>query len=166
MYPNDTNSEHSNIICNIRIMLKQRLQDEQKQALKEGNGSKRTLIGMVLSAVKNKEIDKHGELTDGEVIAVIASEVKKRKDSAAQFEGGGRPELAEGERKEIEMLMPYMPAQLSDDAVREEVKKAIAEIGAAGPKDMGKVIAAVMAKVKGQAEGGKVSQMVKKELSK
>lgn len=147
-------------------MIKEKLAQDQKEALKSGDSSKRTLIGMVLSAVKNKEIEKHGELADDEVVAVIASEIKKRKDSIAQFEGGGRPELAEGEKKEIEVLMAYMPEQLSDDVVRDEVKKAITETGSAGPKDMGKVIAAVMAKIKGQAEGGKVSQMVKEELTK
>ena len=137
-----------------------------KTALKAGDAATRSLIGMVLSAIKNREIEKKSELNDEEVVAVIASEVKKRKDSIAQFEKGGRPELAAVEQKEIDTLMAYLPAQLSDDVVRDVVKSAIAETGATSAKDMGKVIAAVMAKIKGQAEGGKVSQMVKEELPK
>jgi len=137
-----------------------------KIALKAGDAATRSLMGMVLSAVKNKEIEKKSELNDEEVVAVIASEVKKRKDSIIQFEKGGRLELAADEQKEIDALMIYMPAQLSDDVVREAVKKAIAETGATTVKDMGKVISSVMAKIKGQAEGSKVSQFVKEELAR
>jgi len=163
-------------------MLKDKLKDDMKTALKGGDSEKRTLIGMVLSSVKNREVDKRSklsktitdvaelekaaELTDEEVMEVIASEVKRRKDSIMEFEKGGRPELAAGEQKEIDALMPYLPAQLSDDVVRDAVKKAIADTGATTTKDMGKVIAAVMAKIKGQAEGAKVSGMVKEELSR
>ena len=147
-------------------MFKEKLKEDMKTALKAGDAATRSLIGMVLSAIKNREIEKKSELNDEEVVAVIASEVKKRKDSIAQFEKGGRPELAAVEQKEIDTLMAYLPAQLSDDVVRDVVKSAIAETGATSAKDMGKVIAAVMAKIKGQAEGGKVSQMVKEELAK
>ena len=147
-------------------MLKEKLQQEMKDALKSGNSQKRTLLGMVLSAVKNKEIEKRSELNDDDVVAVIASEIKKRKDATEQYEKGGRPELAEGERKEAEMLMIYMPEQMSEDDVRAEVKKTISEIGAKDMKEMGKVIGAVMVKVKGKADGQMVSRMVKEELSK
>lgn len=148
------------------MMLKEKLQQEMKDALKSGDSRKRTLLGMVLSAIKNKEIEKRGELGDDDVIAVIASEIKKRKDSVEQFEKGGRPELAEGEKKELEMLMVYMPKQMSEDEVRIEVKKTITETGAKDIKEMGKVIGAVMAKIKGKADGQTVSQLVKEELSK
>ncbi len=163
-------------------MLKDKLKEDQKAALKSGDSAKRTLVGMVLSAIKNREFDKRAklsktitdvpelekaaELNDEEIIETIGSEIKRRKDSIVEFEKGGRPELAAGEQSEIDALMQYMPAQLADDTVRDIVKQAIAETGAVGPKDMGKVISAVMAKIKGQAEGGKVSQMVKEELSK
>ena len=147
-------------------MLKEKLQQEMKEALKSGDSQKRTLLGMVLSAVKNKEIEKRNELNDDDVIAVISSEIKKRKDAVAQFEKGGRPELAEGERKEAEMLMAYMPEQMSEEEIRTEVKKAIVETGAKDIKEMGKVIGAVMAKVKGKADGQMVNRLVKEELSK
>ncbi len=148
------------------VMLKEKLQQEMKYALKGGDSQKRTLLGMVLSAVKNKEIEKRSELGDDDVIAVIASEIKKRKDSVEQFEKGGRPELAEGEKQEAEMLMAYMPEQMSEEAVRNEVKKTIAETGIKDMKEMGKLIGAVMAKVKGKADGQVVSRFVKEELSK
>ena len=147
-------------------MLKEKLQQDVKDALKSGDSKKRMVLGMVLAAIKNKEIEKRSELSDDDVISVIASEIKKRKDAIEQYEKGGRPELAEQERKEAEMLMAYMPQQMSEDEVRGEVKKAIAETGAKDMKEMGKVIGAVMAKVKGKADGQMVSRLVKEELSK
>jgi uncharacterized protein len=147
-------------------MLKEKLQQDIKDALKSGDSKKRMVLGMVLSAIKNKEIEKRSELGDDDTISVIASEIKKRKDSVEQFEKGGRPELAEGERKESEILMAYMPEQMSDEEVKDEVKKAISSTGASGPKDMGKVIGAVMAKIKGKADGQIVSNLVKEGLSK
>ncbi len=147
-------------------MLKDKLQGDMKEALKSGDSQKRTLLGMVLSAVKNKEIEKRNELTDEDVIGVISSEIKKRKDAVEQFEKGGRPELAEGERKEAEILMTYMPEQMSEEEIRSEIKKVIAETGTKDIKEMGKLIGAVMAKVKGKADGQVVSRLVKEGLSK
>ena len=147
-------------------MLKEKLQQDIKDALKAGDSKKRMVLGMVLSAIKNKEIEKMGELSDDDVIAVISTEIKKRKDSVEQFEKGGRPELAEGEKQEAEMLMAYMPEQMSEEDVRNEVKKTISQTGAKDMKEMGKHIGAVMAKVKGKADGTMVSRMVKEELSK
>jgi len=147
-------------------VLKDKLQQDMKDALKSGNSQKRTLLGMAMSAIKNKEIEKRSELNDEEIVSVIASEIKKRRDSVEQFTKGGRPELAEQENKEAEILMAYMPEQMSEEDVRSEVKKVIAETGAKDIKEMGKVIGAVMAKVKGKADGTLVSRIVKEELSK
>ena len=162
-------------------MLKEKLQQEMKDALKSGDSQKRTLMGMILTAIKNREFEKRNKLSkteqnvakleeqsklnDEEIVEVISSEIKKRKDAIEQYEKGGRPELAEGERKEAEMLMAYMPEQMSEDDVRVEVKKAIAETGAKDMKEMGKIIGTVMAKIKGKADGQMVSRMVKEELS-
>jgi uncharacterized protein YqeY len=146
-------------------MLKEKLQQDIKEALKSGNSHKRMVLGMVMSAVKNKEIDKKGDLTDEEVIAVISSEVKKRRDSIMQFEKGGRPELAEQEKEEAKILMEYMPEQMSEEQIRAEVKKAISETGATDAKEMGKVMAALAPKIKGKADGQLVSKIVKEELS-
>lgn len=163
-------------------MLKEKLQGDVKDALKARNSQKRTLLGMVLAAIKNREFDKRAKLSktesdqvkldemsklnDEEVIETISAEIKKRKDSVEQFERGGRPELAESERAEIKMLMVYMPAQMSEEEVRAEVQKVITETGAKDAKEIGKVIGAVMTIVKGKAEGQMVSRIVKEELSK
>src|SRR3989344_2732951 len=151
-------------------MLKEKLQSDQKDALRAGDAKKRMTLGMVLNSIKNRELDKRAktgqvvELSDEEVLEAVASEVKKRKESIESFKSAGREELAQSEKEELEMLMGYMPEQMLEDAIREEVKKTIAETGAKDIKDMGKVIGAVMAKVKGKAEGGLVSKIVKEEL--
>lgn len=145
-------------------MLKEKIQQDIKDALKSGNSQKRMVLGMVMSAVKNKEIEKHGELTDEDIIAVVSSEIKKRKDSVEQFEKGGRPELAEQEKEEIKVLMEYMPEQMPEEQIREEAKKAIAETGAKDIKEMGKVLGVLMPKLKGRADGQLVSQIVKELL--
>ncbi len=153
-----------------------------KNALKSGDSAKRTLIGMVMSSIKNKELEKRGKListatdqaeleqkaalNDEETMAVIASEIKRRRDSIAEFEKGGRPELAASEQAEIDILTTYLPEQLSDDALRAIVEKAVASTGAASMKDMGKVMSAVNAETKGAADGQRISTMVKELLSK
>lgn len=147
-------------------MLKQKISDDLKTAWKAGETTKKSVLNMLLAAIKNKEIDNKGELTDEQIIATISTEIKKRKDSVEQYEKGGRPELAEGEKAEIDVLMGYMPEQLSDDEIRAKVKEAMAETGISDVKEMGKLIGAVMAKVKGQADGTVVSRIVKEELAK
>lgn len=162
-------------------MLKNRLQQDIKEALKSGNAEKRMVLGLVISAVKLRELDKRNklskietetskledmsQLSDDEILEVLLSEIKKRNDSVDQYKKGGRPELAQKESKEIEILKVYMPEQMSEDAIREEVKRTISQTNASGPRDMGKVIGAVMAKIKGKAEGQIVSRIVKEELS-
>lgn len=163
-------------------MLKDKLKEDMKNALKSGDSARRTLIGMVMASIKNKELEKRGkliktitdpvkleaesQLTEQETMDVLASEVKRRRDSVTEFEKGGRPELAESERAEAETLMAYLPEQLSDDALRALVQKAIASTGATTVKDMGKVMAMVKTESKGAADGQRVSTIVKEELSK
>ena len=161
-------------------MLKDTLKEDMKNALKAGDSNKRTLIGMVLTSMRNKEIEKRtvlaktvtdtaeldakSQLNDEEAMAVIATEVKRRKDSIAEFEKGGRPELAASEQAEIEILKTYLPEQMSDDALRAAVEKAIASTGATTTKDMGKVMSAVKEETKGAADGQRISTMVKEIL--
>ena len=161
-------------------MLKEKLQADTKDALKTGNAEKRMVLSMVMSAIKSRELDKRGKLSknepdpakleeacrlsDEEIVEVISSEIKKRKDSIEQYTNGGRSELAEKEKSEMNILMEYMPEQMSEEEVKIEVEKAIKETGASGPKDMGKVIGAVMAKIKGKADGQMVSKIVKEML--
>ncbi len=163
-------------------MIFDQLKEDQKNALKAGDSAKRTLIGMVMTSIRNKEIEKRtklaktvtdtaeldvqSKLNNDEVMDVVASEVKRRRDSINEFEKGGRPELAEGEKKEMEILMAYLPAQMSDDELRAIVKDAVAKNGAKEAKEMGKVMALVTPQVKGKADGQRVSSMVKEELSK
>ena len=161
-------------------MLKDKLKEDMKNALKSGDSARRTLIGMVLASVKNKELEKRGkliktitdpiqleaesQLTEQETMDVVASEVKRRRDSVAEFEKGGRPELAEAEKAEAEILITYLPEQMSDEALRELINKAITSTGATTAKDMGKVMAIVKAETKGSADGQRVSTIVKELL--
>ena len=163
-------------------MLKQQLQKELIEALKSGDQLKRLVLGGLLTAIKNKELakrtqlskkvsdtaelEKQSQLDDEEVLEVIASEVKKRKDSAEQFQNGGRKDLAEKEESETKILTAYLPQQMSEEEVRKEVREAISGTGAKTAKEIGKVISAVMSRVKGQADGGTVSRIVKELLSK
>ncbi|PIR42065.1 MAG: glutamyl-tRNA amidotransferase [Candidatus Yanofskybacteria bacterium CG10_big_fil_rev_8_21_14_0_10_37_15] len=176
-------------------MLKEKLQQDVKDSLKNGDKQRRLVLGMVLASIKNKEIEKRNELDDEEITSVVSSEIKKRKDAIEQYEKGGRSELAEQEKQEIRILMNYLPEQMSEEQIRTEVEKAISEIrstgsasslqagsapstspgqasslqansGQAGPKDIGKVLGILMSKIKGKADGQFVSQIVKEELSK
>lgn len=143
-----------------------------KEAMKAGNAAKRMVLSLLQSAIKNKELQKRAksgkaeELNDEEIMDVISSEAKKRKESVESYEKGGREELAQKERDELSILMEYMPEQMPEDEIRTEAKKAIAEIGAKDIKEMGKVLGALMPKLKSRADGQIVSRIVKEELSK
>lgn len=125
-----------------------------------------SVLRMMKTAVKNKEIDKMKPLEDGEAIAVLNTLVKQRKDSAEQFRAGGREEMAKKEEAEIKIIEEYLPAAASEDDIRSAVGEAIQETGASSMKDMGKVMKVVMARLAGKtADGSRVSQLVKEKLS-
>ncbi|MBI2674649.1 MAG: GatB/YqeY domain-containing protein [Candidatus Yanofskybacteria bacterium] len=153
-------------------MLKGKINDDIKTALKSGDANKRLVLSLLQSAIKNKELQKRAksgkeeELNDDEVLDVIASEVKKRKESIESYEKAGREELAQKERDELGVLMQYMPEQMSEEEIRTEAKKAIAETGAKEIKEMGKVLGALMPKMKGRADGQTVSRITKEEIEK
>jgi len=144
------------IIDSIRADLKQAMLDRDKL--------RTSTLRLVLSAAKNKEIEKGEPLSDEEMIAVLSSETKKRRESVEEYKKGNREDLAEKEAAEIEILKKYLPEQLSEEEIQKLVKEAIAQTGAAGPKDMGKVMQALMPKVKGRADGRAVSEIVKNLL--
>ena len=160
--------------------LKIQLQKEVNESLKAGNQLKRSTLGMLLSAIQSRELnkrtqlsktvsdtaelEKQSQLSDEEIIETIASEVKKRRESVEQFEAAKRNDLADKEKAEIEILIAYLPAQLGEAEIKSEIHKTISELGASGPKDMGKVIGAVMAKLKGKVDGTLVSKLVKESL--
>lgn len=145
------------------MSLQDRLAEDMKAAMKEKESGKKKLsvIRMVRSSLKNVEIDKKAELSEEEVIEVLAREVKKRRDSLEEFLKAGREDIANGLQEEIEILIKYLPAQLSEDEIRALVKAVVDEVKPAGPKDMGKVMGKLMPKVKGKADGKLVNQIVK-----
>lgn len=148
-------------------MLKQKIFDDLKAAMKAGDTAKRDALRMLDSMIKNVEIEKQKResgLSDEEIQEVISRAVKQRKDATAQYTAGGRADLAEKENKEIEILMAYLPEQMSEDAVREIVKSAISQTGATGMSDIGKVMGPTMTKLKGQADGNLVKKIVEEEL--
>lgn len=142
-------------------MLKEKINNDTKKALKEKDELALLVLRGVSSEIHNKEIEKRGEkLTEEDVLSVLMSEVKKRKDAIEEFAKGGRNDLVEKEKKELEILKKYMPEQMSEEQIKEEVKKFIEEVGAVGPQDTGKVMAGLMPKLKGKAEGRAVSKIV------
>jgi uncharacterized protein YqeY len=146
------------------MSLSEKLSSDMKSAMKSKETVKLSVIRMVRSEVKNREIDKGESLTDDEIMALLNSFMKKGRDSFEQFTKGGREELAAKEKEEIEIIQSYLPEQLSEDEVTALVKETISETGAGGPKDFGVVMKTVMAKTKGKADGKVVSGLVKKLL--
>ena len=120
---------------------------------------------MVRTAIRYKEIEKKKELADDEIMAVVSHEIKQRKDSMAQFSSGNRQDLVAKEKKELDILMAYLPAQLSESEITDLVSEAIKKSGASGPKDMGKVMGLLMKDLKGKADGSLVQQLVRKKLA-
>ncbi len=146
------------------MSLRQDIHKDIAVAMKAGDKDKLSTVRMLMSAIKYKEVDAHRELTDEETVAVISTLVKQRQDSIEQFTKGNRLDLVEKESKELEVLRTYLPPQLSEAEVRDIIKKAVAETGAASQKDMGKLMKAVMPQVKGKADGKLVNDIVKEIL--
>ena len=148
-------------------MIKQQLQDELKQAMKDQDELRKSVLRMLLSAITYYEIQKGGagyEATDEDVLSVIDKQVKQRKDSIEQFEKAGRQELADKEKEEMDMLQKYLPEQMSEEDLRTVVKETIAQMGSVTIADMGKIMGMVMPKVKGKADGNVVGKIVREEL--
>lgn len=146
------------------MSLKEQLTADMKEAMKNKEKERLAVIRMVRGAIRQQEIDGQKELGEEDVIAVISKEVKMRRDSMEEFQKGGREDLVEKTQAEIDVLLPYLPAQLSEDEVRELVKAAVEQTGASTPKDMGKVMGVLMPKVKGRADGKMVNTIVKSFL--
>jgi len=146
--------------------LKEQIVDDMKNAMRAKDAARLGTIRMLTAAMKQKEVDERVELTDTHVLAIIEKMIKQRKDSISQFEAGGRQDLADKEKTELDVLSAYMPAALSQQEVEAAVAAAVAETGAAGPQDMGKVMAVLKAKLAGRADMSAVSGMVKKALTK
>ena len=147
------------------MSLKARINEDMKTAMKARETARLGAIRLLMAAMKQKEVDERIELDDAGIVAVIEKMLKQRKDSIAQYEAAQRQDLADAEKFEVDVLMAYMPAGLSADEVAAIVAAAIAESGAKGPADMGKVIALVKPQVAGRADMGEVSKLVKAKLA-
>jgi uncharacterized protein YqeY len=147
------------------MSLKQRLTDDMKAAMKSGEKDRLAVIRLVNAAIKQREVDERIEITDAVVTAVLEKMVKQRKDSIAQYEAGGREDLAEVERYELSVIAAYLPEQMDAAALEAEVVKAVAESGATAPADMGKVMAVLKPRIAGKADMGQASALVKKHLA-
>jgi uncharacterized protein YqeY len=143
-----------------------RINDDMKAAMRARESERLGTIRLLLAAIKQREVDERTELDDAAVTAVIDKMIKQRKDSISQFEAAGRTDLVEKESAELAVLSAYMPAQLSDAEVAAEVQAAVAQVGAAGPQDMGKVMGVLKPKLAGRADMTAVSAQVKAALSK
>lgn len=145
--------------------LKEQIPEDIKNALRSKSALELSVLRMLQSALKNKEIDKNKEeLTDEDVISVVGAEIKKRRDAAKEFEKVNRPDAADQEKAEIDILMKYMPEQMGEDEIRGIVKKAVEETQAEGMKDIGKVMKVLMPQTKGKADGSVVNTIVREEL--
>ncbi len=154
------------------MALKETFQKDLNESLKGKEGLKSSVLRLLLAAILNKEKEKRFKLkkeedtplTDEEIIDVISSEIKKRKEAVELYIRGGRQELAEKEKKEAEILQKYLPEQISENEIKKLIKEAIAKVGAKEQKDMGRVMQELMPKVKGRADNSLVSKIVKESL--
>lgn len=146
--------------------LRDQINDDLKAAMRGGDAARRDTIRLLTAALKQREVDERKALTDADVLAVIEKMIKQRRDSITQFEQGGRQDLADKEKQELVLLQAYMPQAMGDDEIAAAVAAAIAGSGAAGPADMGKVMALLKPKLAGRADMGKVSAAVKAHLAK
>ena len=146
------------------MTLKETFMEEMKNAMREKNEMKKSVVTLVRSAIKQYEVDNRVELDDEGVMQIVAKEVKERKEVLPEYQKNNNTEIVEKLNAEIEYLMQYLPEQLSEEEVKNIVIETIKETGAAGMKDMGKVMPVVMAKTKGRADGKIISQLVKANL--
>ena len=147
------------------MTLKERINEDMKAAMRARETAKLGTIRLLLAAIKQKEVDERIALDDGAVLAVIDKMLKQRRDSIAQYEAAGRTDLADVEKLEAELLTAYMPAGLSAEEIAAAVTAAVAETGAAGPGDMGKVMGVLKPKLAGRADMTEVSKLVKVRLA-
>ncbi|MDN6885173.1 GatB/YqeY domain-containing protein [Variovorax sp. CAN2819] len=147
------------------MTLKEQITEDMKTAMRAKDSERLATIRLLLAAMKQKEVDERVELDDAMVVAIVDKMVKQRKDSIAAFTTGGRTDLADKEAAEIKVLEVYLPQRMGADEVAAEVKAIVAELGAKGPGDMGKVMGVVKTRLAGKADMGQVSAAVKAALT-
>ena len=141
-----------------------KLQENLKAAMKAKDKLRISTLRMLMSEMKNAQLAERGELSEEKELSILTSYAKKRRESIKSYEQGGRNDLAESERKELEIVMTYLPEQMGEDEIRAEVEGIIAETGASGPQDMSKVMGQMMAKFKGRVDGGVVKTIAMEQL--
>ncbi|MBM7623149.1 GatB/YqeY domain-containing protein [Sporohalobacter salinus] len=146
------------------MSLKEELLADMKEAMKSGDKQKLSVIRMARASIKNVEIDERKDLSDDELIGVLAKEVKQRKESIEEYKKAGQEDTVEELKEEIEILEEYLPEQLSEEELVDLVEEVISEVGAEDMSDMGKVMGVIMPKVKGKADGSKVNELVRERL--
>ena len=147
------------------MTLKNRITDDMKTAMRAREAARLSTIRLLLAAIKQREVDERIELSDADVLAIVDKMIKQRRESIAQFDAGGRPELSAAERAEIVVLQEYLPQQLSDAEIDRLIAAAIAAAGAAGPAAMGKVMSALKPQLAGRADLAQVAVRVKTRLT-
>ena len=145
--------------------LKDQITDDMKTAMRAKDAGKLGTIRLIIAEIKRKEVDERIDVTDEQTLAIIEKMIKQRKDSISQFDAGGRADLADIEKAELVVLAAYMPAGLSEEEIAAAVTDAVAASGAAGPQDMGKVMAIIKPKMPKGTDMGLVSTLIKKALS-
>jgi len=147
------------------MAIQEQIVNDLKEAMRNRDTVKLSVLRMVSSVIKNKELEKKDSLNDEEVLSVLSSEAKKRREAISGFENAGRPELAEGEKNELEMIQSYLPEQMTEEEVRKIIQEAVNTTGAKSMQEIGLVMKEVMPKVKGKADGNLVNSIVKELLS-
>ena len=146
--------------------LQSQLMADLKVAMRERDDARKGAIRMALAALKNARVDKNADLTEEEMLAVLAKEVRQRRDSLSEYEKAGREDLVAEEQAALDILEVYMPQMLSEDEIADVAREVIGELGATSPKEMGQVMREMMSRVKGRADGRLVNQVVRQLLAK
>jgi len=147
------------------MLLKEKIDKDLKEALRNKDQRRLSCLRMLKSAIKNREKDLRRELKEEEIISVISSLVKRGRDSIEEFKKGGREDLIQKEQEELNILYEYLPKQLSPEQIEKELKEIILQVGAKGPKDLGKVMKVAMKKMAGKAQGKEVNEIARRLLS-
>ncbi len=145
--------------------MKQKLMDDLKQAMKSGDKVRRSVIRLVMSAIKNAEISRQADLTDADILGIIAKEAKQHHESIEAFKQGNRQDLVAQEEAELAILEAYLPQQMTRGEIIAEARRVIAEVGAQGPGDKGKVMPKIIAQLKGRADGQEINAVVTELLA-
>ena len=147
------------------MSLKEQLANDLKDAIRQRDDSRKIAIRMTTAAIKNAEIERGAALSEADILTLVSREAKQRRESIAEFEKADRRDLVEKERAELEVLQSYLPAQVSRDEIAEAAREVIAEVGAGGPRDKGRVMPVLIGRLAGRAEGREINEVVTELLA-